>query len=387
MIIAEPVQNAGGCLVPPDGYWQGLREIADRHGILLVSDEVICGFGRLGEWLGVERYGVAPDLATTRQGPHLRLRADGRGDGARPRRRAAVRRRAATLHARHHVRRAPAVRRDRAAQPRDLRARGRPRERPRARAATCERAWTSCATLPIVGDVRGDGLLLGGRARQGRRGHARWTPTSASALLRGFLPGRLLEAGLIARADDRGDAVLHVAPPLIGDHGRHRRAGRRSMGEVLTDAGRRPATGGRADERPHADLPGRPRRRRRRRVRRRRPDRRRDDRRGRAPSTRRTAPTVVDASGCLVLPGLIDNHTHLSMPFMGMMSADDYDTGTQAAAAGGVTCLVDFAIQREPDNLALGARGVAGPRRRRRPRRLRLPHGDHQRQRRRRSTT
>jgi dihydropyrimidinase len=68
-----------------------------------------------------------------------------------------------------------------------------------------------------------------------------------------------------------------------------------------------------------------------------------------------TAPegaTIVDASGCLVLPGLVDNHTHLSMPFMGMRSSDDYDTGTRAAAAGGVTCIVDFAIQQEPDNLA-----------------------------------
>jgi dihydropyrimidinase len=61
--------------------------------------------------------------------------------------------------------------------------------------------------------------------------------------------------------------------------------------------------------------------------------------------------TVLDVSGCRVMPGLIDNHTHLSMPFMGMMSSDDYNTGTQAAAAGGVTCLVDFAIQREPDQL------------------------------------
>src|SRR3954465_11097049 len=61
--------------------------------------------------------------------------------------------------------------------------------------------------------------------------------------------------------------------------------------------------------------------------------------------------TVLDVSGCRVMPGLIDNHTHLSMPFMGMMSSDDYNTGTQAAAAGGVTCLVDFAIQGEPDQL------------------------------------
>src|SRR4051794_29468999 len=61
--------------------------------------------------------------------------------------------------------------------------------------------------------------------------------------------------------------------------------------------------------------------------------------------------TVLDVSGCRVMPGLIDNHTHLSMPFMGMMSSDDYNTGTQAAAAGGVTCLVDFAIQRQPDEL------------------------------------
>ncbi|MEV4418679.1 dihydropyrimidinase [Patulibacter sp. NPDC049589] len=64
--------------------------------------------------------------------------------------------------------------------------------------------------------------------------------------------------------------------------------------------------------------------------------------------------TEIDATGCLVLPGLVDNHTHLSFPFQGTMSADDYDTGTRAAAAGGVTCVVDFAIQQDPDGLASG---------------------------------
>ena len=59
----------------------------------------------------------------------------------------------------------------------------------------------------------------------------------------------------------------------------------------------------------------------------------------------------IDATGCYVLPGLIDNHTHLSMPFGGTWSIDDYDSGTQAAAAGGTTCLVDFALQMHPNGL------------------------------------
>jgi dihydropyrimidinase len=60
---------------------------------------------------------------------------------------------------------------------------------------------------------------------------------------------------------------------------------------------------------------------------------------------------VIDATGCYVLPGLIDNHTHMAMPFGGTRSIDDYDTGTRAAAAGGTTCIVDFVIQQQPEGL------------------------------------
>lgn len=67
-IFAEPVQNGRGALVPPEGYWAELRAICDRHGILLVADEVINSFGRLGRWFGVEREGVVPDLLTFAKG-------------------------------------------------------------------------------------------------------------------------------------------------------------------------------------------------------------------------------------------------------------------------------------------------------------------------------
>src|ERR671928_1904892 len=68
LIVAEPVQNAGGCLVPPPGYWQGLRDLADRYGALLMADEVICGCGRLGEWIATSREGITPDLVTLAKG-------------------------------------------------------------------------------------------------------------------------------------------------------------------------------------------------------------------------------------------------------------------------------------------------------------------------------
>src|SRR3954451_838855 len=67
-VVVEPVQNAGGCLVPPPGYAQRLREICDRHGVLLWCDEVITGFGRIGEWFGSTRLGFEPDVITFAKG-------------------------------------------------------------------------------------------------------------------------------------------------------------------------------------------------------------------------------------------------------------------------------------------------------------------------------
>ncbi|HEY9237730.1 MAG TPA: aspartate aminotransferase family protein [Burkholderiaceae bacterium] len=66
--IGEPVQGAGGVIVPPDTYWPEIQRICDRHGVLLVSDEVICGFGRTGRWFGCETFGFRPDLMTFAKG-------------------------------------------------------------------------------------------------------------------------------------------------------------------------------------------------------------------------------------------------------------------------------------------------------------------------------
>src|ERR1700710_2989627 len=67
-VILEPVQNGGGCFVPQDGYFERVREICDRHGVLLISDEVICSWGRIGHIFGCERFGYVPDIITTAKG-------------------------------------------------------------------------------------------------------------------------------------------------------------------------------------------------------------------------------------------------------------------------------------------------------------------------------
>lgn len=234
MIIAEPVQNSGGCIVPPAGYWQGLRQIADRYGILLVSDEVICGFGRLGEWLGAERYGVVPDLATTAKGltsAYAPMGAVMVSDKvAAPLYEAGRTLLHGITFAGHPLSAAIALRNLEIFEREGI------LEHVRATEPYLKGRLDELRALPIVGDVRGAGFFWALELVKDEE-NTRLDEDERELLLRGYLPGRLLEAALIARPDDRGDAVLHLAPPLIADRpviddlvGR--------VGEVLADAGR-----------------------------------------------------------------------------------------------------------------------------------------------------
>ena len=213
MIIAEPVQNAGGCLVPPDGYWRGLRELADRYGVAVVADEVITGFGRIGEWFAAPRFGGEPDVITVAKGitsAYAPMGAVLVSDRiAEP----LYEDKRMLLHGitfgGHPVAAAIAL------QNLEIFEREGVLDNVRAHEAYLGgRLGELRDRLPIVGDVRGAGYFWALELVRDEAG----SPFSAEereALLRGFLSTRLLDEGLIARPDDRGDAVLHLAPPLI----------------------------------------------------------------------------------------------------------------------------------------------------------------------------
>jgi adenosylmethionine-8-amino-7-oxononanoate aminotransferase len=212
MIIAEPVQNAGGCLVPPPGYWPGLRQIADRYGILLVADEVITGCGRLGEWFGVTRYGATPDLMTIAKGLTSAYAPMGAVLVADRVAAPLYEDKRTMLHgitfAGHPVCAAIALKNI------EIFARDCVLQNVRARESGLAERLESLRELPIVGDIRGEGFFWAVELVKDEEG-GRFDADERERLLREFMPGRLLEAGLIARADDRGDSVLQIAPPLI----------------------------------------------------------------------------------------------------------------------------------------------------------------------------
>ncbi len=212
-VFLEPVQNSGGCFPPPPGYFERVREICDRYGVLLVSDEVICAFGRLGAWFGADRYGYQPDMITCAKGltsgysPLGALLVDDRLmepflDGT-------------TTFAHgftfggHPVSAAVALANLDLFEKEDLIG------GVAARSASFRAVLDGLRDLPIVGDVRGDGFFYGIELVKEKESRQSFDHDESERLLRGFLSGALFEAGLICRADDRGDPVVQLAPPLV----------------------------------------------------------------------------------------------------------------------------------------------------------------------------
>jgi adenosylmethionine-8-amino-7-oxononanoate aminotransferase len=235
-VIMEPVQNAGGCFTPPEGYWQRVREICDQYNVLLISDEVICAWGRLGEWFGALRYDYLPDIITTAKGltssyaPMGAVIASDRvfepfshGD-------------ASFTHGftfgGHPISSAVALANL------DVMEREGILENVRAHEGDFRQMLESLRDIPIVGDVRGAGYFNAIELVKDQDSDEQWSDAESETLLRGFLSGELYRRGLICRADDRGDPVIQLSPPLI--------AGPKQFEEieavlrpVLTEAGER----------------------------------------------------------------------------------------------------------------------------------------------------
>jgi adenosylmethionine-8-amino-7-oxononanoate aminotransferase len=213
MVIMEPVQNAGGAFTPPEGYWRGVRELCDRYEILLCADEVITGFGRLGAWFGSDRYDIRPDLVTCAKGlssayasigaviatdrvmePFLqgeRMYTHGITFGGHP------------VQAAIALKNLEIMRREKIVEHVD--------EQQDAVRATLEQLLD----LPIAGDLRGTGFFYALELVKDKDTRETFSDEECEELLRGFLTPRMFEAGLICRADDRGDPVIQISPPLI----------------------------------------------------------------------------------------------------------------------------------------------------------------------------
>jgi len=211
-IYLEPVQNSGGCFPPPPGYFQRVREICDEYGVLLVSDEVICAFGRLGYMFGSERYGYQPDMITFAKGVTSGYAPLGgmivRDYLMEP----YLKDQTSFLHgvtfAGHPVSCAVAMANLDVFEKEDLL--GNVRSHEAAFRATLEKL----NDLPIVGDIRGDGYFYGIEMVKDKTTRETFDDAESERLLRGFLSHALFDAGLICRADDRGDPVIQLSPPL-----------------------------------------------------------------------------------------------------------------------------------------------------------------------------
>ncbi|OKJ18887.1 hypothetical protein AMK22_35430 [Streptomyces sp. CB01580] len=214
-VFLEPVQNAGGCFPPPPGYFQRVREICDKYDVLLVSDEVICAFGRLGTMFACDKFGYVPDMITC---------AKGMTSGYSPIGACIVSDRVAApfyeegntfLHGYtfggHPVSSAVALANLDIFE----------REGLNQHVLDNENAFLTTLQklndLPIVGDVRGNGFFYGIELVKDKATKETFSDEETERVLYGFLSKALYDNGLYCRADDRGDPVVQLAPPLTSD--------------------------------------------------------------------------------------------------------------------------------------------------------------------------
>jgi adenosylmethionine-8-amino-7-oxononanoate aminotransferase len=237
-VILEPVQNAGGCFTPPEGYFQRVREICDQYDVLLISDEVICAWGRLGEWFGSQRYDYQPDIITTAKALTSAYAPMGAMIASDRIAEPFLHGTASFTHgftfAGHPVCAAIALANIEAFENEGVLEHVRENE-PRFRAML-----ESLRDLPIVGDVRGAGYFHAIELVKDRDTKESFNDEESETLLRGFLSGELYGRGLICRADDRGDPVIQLSPPLIAGPEQFEEI-EQILRPVLTEAGERMA--------------------------------------------------------------------------------------------------------------------------------------------------
>jgi adenosylmethionine-8-amino-7-oxononanoate aminotransferase len=214
-VILEPVQNSAGSITPPPGYFERVREICDEHGVLLVADEVICGFGRVGDWFGSTRYGIEPDMMTLAKGitsayaPLGAVVANEKVSEpffAQPK--------TAFTHGitfgGHPLSCAIALANLEIFEREDLI--GHVQRHMGEFRAGCQRLVDE---HPLLGDLRGDGFFYSLELVKNKETKDTFTPDERDELIKGFLTPRARELGVYMRFDDRGETCAQFAPPLV----------------------------------------------------------------------------------------------------------------------------------------------------------------------------
>ena len=211
-VFLEPVQNSGGCFTPPPGYFQRVREICTKYDVLLVADEVITGFGRIGDMFASTTYDIQPDMITCAKGMtsgYSPIGATIVSDRIyEPFKHGQTSFSHGYTFGGHPVSAAVAL------ENLNIFEEERLTQNVKENSPHFRAALEKLLDIPIVGDVRGDGYFFGIELVKDKDTRETFNEEESERLLRGFLSKALFDAGLYCRADDRGDPVIQLAPPL-----------------------------------------------------------------------------------------------------------------------------------------------------------------------------